>query len=260
MNKFEKLKEVISALREPETGCPWDLKQNLESLTRFMSEESAEYISAVASGNSEDIKDELGDVLLQVVLNAKVAEQEGLFDIEDVIQNITDKMIRRHPHVFSDTKVKNTEEVITNWDAIKQQENPKTPLEKLFDISKSLPATMEADQIGRKSKKVNFDWAGPMQVLDKVKEELGELEDEMNLESQNQKAIEHEVGDLLFSCVQLARHLNVNPELALKKCNERFYSRFSHVAALVEQDGRDFTEFKSEELESFWVKAKQLEK
>jgi tetrapyrrole methylase family protein/MazG family protein len=260
LDKFEKLKEVISALRDPETGCPWDLKQNLESLTRFMSEESSEYISAVASGNPEEIKDELGDVLLQVVLNAKVAEQEGLFDIDDVVQNITDKMIRRHPHVFADTKVNNTEEVISNWDAIKQQENPKTPLEKLFDISKSLSALMEADQIGRKSKKVNFDWPGPLQVLDKVKEELGELEEEIHQSEKNQKAIEHELGDLLFSCVQLARHMNVNPELALKKCNERFYSRFTHVAKLVEKDGRDFTDFAPEELEKFWVEAKKLEK
>lgn len=260
--KFEKLLEVISALREPETGCPWDLKQDLNSLTRFMSEESSEYISAVASGKTNEIADELGDVLLQVVLNAKVAEQENKFDINQVIDNITEKMIRRHPHVFANVDVKDTDEVIKNWDEIKQSEKTQSPLEKLFDIPKSLTGLMEADQIGRKSKKLNFDWDDVSQVIEKVEEELTELKVEINElkekgESQElQSKIEHEMGDLLFSCVQVSRHLKVNPELALKKCNERFYGRFQIVSKKVAESGISICDTTSENLEKYWKEAK----
>lgn len=262
--KFQKLLEIIDALREPESGCPWDLKQDLESLTRFMSEESSEYISAVASGNTDEMADELGDVLLQVVLNAKIASQENKFNIDDVIDKISDKMIRRHPHVFSDKKLNTSEEVLTNWEQIKQTEKKQSPMDKLLNIPASLTALMEADQIGRKSKKLNFDWPGHLPVFDKVieevnevKEEIDQIPDDLNISEELHKKIEHEIGDLLFSSVQLARHLNINPELALKKCNQRFYDRFSKLHDKLTVSGRDIQNQSVDELEKLWDEVKK---
>lgn len=253
--KFSKLLDIISALRHPETGCPWDLEQNLDTLTRYAIEEANEYVSAVASEDNKEICDELGDILLQVVLNAKVAEQEKRFNIDNVIDSISEKMIRRHPHVFSDEKLKTTEEIKVKWEEIKQQEKQSSPTDKLFSIPKSLSGNMEAFEIGKKSTKLNFDWNSPLAVLEKVKEELTELEDEILAKKRNPESIEHEVGDLLFSCVQLARHLEVNPELAIKKCNQRFYNRFSLVLEQI-PEGKSTSDYTSEELEKLWTIAK----
>ncbi|MEC9282176.1 MAG: nucleoside triphosphate pyrophosphohydrolase [Bdellovibrionota bacterium] len=269
LEEIREFEAVVSALRKPETGCPWDLQQDLNSLTKFMSEESSEYISAVASGNPEEMKDELGDVLLQVFLNAKIAEQDGLFSLEDVVKNIKEKMIRRHPHVFSDTKLNNSEEVKENWEKIKQTEKKKTPVEKLFSIPKSLPGLLEASEIGKKVAKLNFEWPTARSILSKLHEEVGEVieeldavssEDEFARDAEAFRKMEHEIGDLLFVVSQFSRKLNINPELAVKKCNERFYKRFSHVAEQVTQSGKDFYDFSEEEMEAFWRQAKSIEK
>ena len=269
LKELQEFESVVSALRDPKTGCPWDLQQNLNSLTQFMSEESSEYISAVAGGKSEEIKDELGDVLLQVFLNAKVAEQEGLFTLEDVVKNIKEKMIRRHPHVFSDTKLADSDAVKENWEKIKQTEKKNTPLEKLFSIPKSLPGLLEATEIGKSVAKLNFEWPSARSILSKLHEEVAEVieeldavssEDDFKTDKEAFRKMEHEIGDLLFVVSQFSRKLKINPELAVKKCNERFFQRFSHVAKKVEEAGREFNDFTSDEMENFWTEAKKIEK
>ena len=270
LKELKELEDVVTALRTPKTGCPWDLEQDLNSLTRFMAEESAEYISAVASGDVNEMKDELGDVLLQVFLNSKVAEQEDKFDLAAVVKNIKDKMIRRHPHVFSDQELKTSEAVKENWEKIKQSEKTKTPLEKLYSIPASLTGLSEAQEIGRKAKKVNFEWANAMDIIAKLEEEVGETKTELQDMLKNDgklepgtdafRKMEHELGDMLFVIAQLSRKLNIDAELAVKKCNQRFYSRFRHVADKVEASGKDFFDFELDDLEQFWSEAKKIEK
>ena len=268
LRELQELADVITALRDPKTGCPWDLEQNLETLTRFMNEEASEYVSAVAGGNPADMADELGDVLLQVFLNAKIAEQQQLFDLATVARGIKEKMIRRHPHVFGNHNLRSAEEVKKNWEKIKQQESPRSPVEKLFQIPQSLNGLQEAEKIGRCAENLNFDWQDAHAVFAKVEEELAETAAELahykeradDEDAAIKARLEHEIGDLFFATAQLARKLNINPELAIKKCNQRFYRRFQSVAKQVVESGKDFKDCSSAEMEAFWQEAKRQEK
>jgi tetrapyrrole methylase family protein/MazG family protein len=251
--EFEGLVKVVEHLRGPD-GCPWDKEQNHKTLTRFAIEEAHEFAEAVDGGDPEQIKEELGDVLLQVVLNAEVARQEGKFDVYDVVQSISDKMIRRHPHVFGDVKVGSSDEVLKNWGEIKAEEKREKKKAFSFDMPKDMPALLRAHKIGEKTKRVAFDWDNADQCWEKVAEEYGELREA--LDSKDRAHIEAELGDLLFCLSQLARHLDMDSEQALRITNTRFEKRFAKMQDLVKADGKDWETLPAPEKEIYWKKAK----
>ena len=266
LRNFSSLVKVVEDLRGPE-GCPWDKEQTNRSLTPYALEESCELAEAIESGQTTEIISELGDLLLQVVLHAEILKNEGRGEIEDVIEAINSKMIRRHPHVFADLSVANSDEVLKNWDQIKAQEkgdnNPLRPGE--FEVPKSLPALQRSAKIGKKTKKTGFDWSNWKEVIPKVKEELCELEEALesfpteNLDKvqESQKShVEHEIGDLLFAISQLARHLKVDPEQALRRTNQRFEKRYKTMIDICEENQQDFTQLDVNSKEELWGKAK----
>lgn len=239
--------KVVEHLRGPQ-GCPWDKEQTHATLTRFAIEEAHELGEAIDSGDQKAIRDELGDLLLQVVLHAEIARQEGRFDIHDVIQNISEKMVRRHPHVFGDVKAETSAEVLDNWAEIKAQEKGhKDP----FDIPKGLPALLRAHKIGEKTKKVAFDWDNAGQCWGKVIEELEELKEAVTVQE-----TAAELGDLLFSLSQWARHKGLDAEQALRQTNLSFEVRFKKMQALVKVAGLDWDTLPASEKEVYWKKAK----
>lgn len=250
LRDFEGLLKVVEHLRGPD-GCPWDKEQTHETLTRFAIEEAHELGEAIDSGDEKAIRDELGDLLLQVVLHSEIARQEKRFDINDVIQNISEKMVRRHPHVFADTKAATSEEVLDNWAEIKAKEKGhKDP----FDIPKNLPALLRAHKIGEKTKKVAFDWDNAGQCWDKVEEEFGELKEATA--SGDSKEMEAELGDLLFSLSQWARHMDLDAEQALRKTNMSFEKRFKKMQSLVKDAGLDWSKVPAADKERYWKQAK----
>lgn len=256
LRQFQSLVEIVTHLRGPQ-GCPWDKQQTHESLTRFAIEEAHELAEALESNDSTAIREELGDLLLQVVLNAEIARQNQSFSIEDVIETLCDKMIRRHPHVFSEQQVNSAEEVKQNWEEIKRQEK-KPSTSQGFELPKDLPALLASFKIGEKTKKYNFDWTSLPPVIEKVKEELAELE--MAVQNNDPVNIQEEIGDLLFSVAQVARHLAVDPEQALRKTNKKFESRFIAMQEVALKQGLDFKSLDADQLESLWVAAKSLQR
>ena len=251
---FSSLVEIVQALRGPE-GCPWDKEQTHKSLTRFAIEEAHELADAIDRNQDDEIRDELGDLLLQVVLNAEIARQDSRFDINDVIASIGEKMVRRHPHVFADVQVSGSDEVLDNWTKIKAKEKGQEDDFVRFNLPSGLPALIGAHKIGEKTKKWHFDWSRPEEVLAKVEEEVAELKEA--LKNKVQSEIEHELGDLLFSVAHLARHLDVEAEQALRTTNHRFESRFVLMQKLCRQDAKDFGKLTTQELETYWEKAKR---
>lgn len=252
LREFAGLIKVVESLRGPD-GCPWDKEQTHQTLTRFAIEEAHELAEAIDSGDSGEIRDELGDVLLQVVLHSEIARQDGRFDIHDVVQAIGEKMVRRHPHVFGDVVAENSEVVLKNWAEIKAAEKG-GEAKPLFDVPKNMPALLRAVKIGEKTKKVDFDWDNPAQCWDKVSEELKELQDAVKIGDRS--AVEAEFGDLLFSLAQWARHSAIDPEQALRKTNVSFEDRFMKMQELVKADGREWEKLSAADKETYWKRAK----
>ena len=243
--------EVVRCLRAP-GGCPWDREQTPATLKPFIVEESYEVIDAIDSGNQAEVCEELGDLLLQIALQAQIASENGDFDIADVARGITAKLIHRHPHVFGDVEVDGSGEVLKNWEQLKQQEKTGRGL---FDgLPSQLPVLQRAARIGEKAGRVGFDWADAAAVREKVAEELAELD--AAVDGDDPRAIEHELGDLLFAVAQWARHLGLAPEEALRASCSRFQGRFELMSELIEQDGRTIGELSAEQLESAWQRAK----
>ena len=254
-HRFETLRYVIAALRGPD-GCPWDRKQTHESLKKYLLEEAYELLDAIDRQDDDNIIEELGDVLLQVMLHAQIGEDEGMFSINDVIYSITEKMIRRHPHVFADANVENAEEVVRNWESIKAEEKGKQATSLLDEVAKSLPGLLKAYQYQKKAAKVGFDWKDVEPMWQKVREEIEEFQQEAVVDSNKQKLI-NEFGDLLFALVNIARYYDINPEEALAMTNEKFYRRFSYIEEQVKASGLDITSLTLEQLDSFWEEAKE---
>jgi len=253
---FDKLVKIVAALRG-EDGCPWDKEQTHSTLTSSLVEEAYEVIEAIDANNPSKLKEELGDLLMQVMLHAQIATEEGEFDICDVIESITEKLIRRHPHVFGELEVEDAKEVLSNWEAIKRTEKGYEERKSLLDgIPSQLPNLLRAKKIQSKVSRVGFDWKHAEEVLPKIQEELDELKD--CLSSNDQLAIEMEIGDLLFSIVNLSRFLNVEPEDALRKTNAKFIKRFKMMEAEIEKQGKSFDDFDLEGLDELWEKAKGL--
>jgi tetrapyrrole methylase family protein/MazG family protein len=264
VKEFEEFVSVIKKLRDPNGGCPWDLAQTNESIRPYLVEECYEVLEAIDSKNDNELKKELGDVLLQVVLHSQIASDRGAFTIEDVVKLITEKMITRHPHVFkSDVKTPNLidaktpEDVKLNWERIKQNERKNAGEDQsiLSGIPKALPALVRAERIGQKAAKFNFDWKESKDVWEKVIEEVGELKAELNdFENFDKKRVSSELGDLLFAIAQLGRRLGTHSEDALRECCDRFTTRFNHVEKSLE---KPMPEYSVEELEVLWQKAKK---
>lgn len=250
LSDFSALINVVKDLRGPD-GCPWDKEQTHQSLTQYAIEEAHEFAEAADQGNTKDIIEELGDLLLQVVLNAEIGRQEGKFHIGDVIKSINNKMIRRHPHVFADVKVDGIEDVWNNWQQIKEQEKGSP---KGFNIPAHLPALIYSQKIGIKTRKFNFDWNHVNDVIAKVEEELQELKEAIAVKSTQEQ--QEEVGDLLFSVVQVARHLDLDAEQSLRMTNKKFEERFRYMQKIADEDGLNFKELSEDTLEDLWIKAK----
>ena len=255
--QIHRLIDVIAKLRDPVNGCPWDLKQTHQSLLKYLIEESYEFVHATETRNFAKMEEEIGDVLLQVLLHSQLAAESNQFNIESVAKKLADKMIYRHPHVFVDQSLAQTpEEVMKNWAELKQKEK-KEREETFFSKEDTfMPALMSANKIGKKSAQVNFDWDDVSQVLAKVDEELEEVKVEMQDIAKNKDKIKEEIGDLLFSVAQLARHMEIDPEQALKEANIKFINRFTKLEKAIKDDHKDILKMSVPELEVYWQKIK----
>ncbi|MBX9973485.1 nucleoside triphosphate pyrophosphohydrolase [Cytobacillus firmus] len=249
---FSKLRSIISELRGP-NGCPWDKKQTHESLKKYLIEEAYELIEAIDNEDSEHMTEELGDVLLQVMLHAQIGEDEGYFSIDDVIEGLSEKMVRRHPHVFGDVQAEDEEDVLKNWQSIKQEEKGEKKESMMDSVPKSFPNLMRAAEIQKKAAKVGFDWKEVEPAWEKVKEEIAEFEKEAVNSSPE---MESEFGDILFALVNIARFYKIDAEEAVRKTNEKFIRRFTYVEERVMMSGRNFENFTLEQLDEFWNEAK----
>lgn len=250
LTAFERLLDIMDELREK---CPWDRKQTMQSLRHLTIEETYELGDAILDNNLEEVKKELGDLLLHIVFYAKIASENGAFDMADVAHGISEKLIRRHPHIYGDVEVADEEEVKKNWENIKLQEGKKSVLE---GVPKSLPALVKASRIQDKAAGIGFDWEASSQVLEKVKEELTELQTE--IEQGNQEKIEEELGDVLFSLINYARFLEVDPESALEKTNKKFIKRFQYLEQKAQESNKSLQEMTLTEMDFFWEEAKKL--
>jgi len=261
---FEAFCKLIEALRTPETGCPWDLEQDHKSLRSFMIEEAYEAADALGGDNADEKADELGDVLLQVVLNAQVAKDEGSFDILDVINKITAKMIRRHPHVFGNEQERSERsiaEVKTKWQEIKNLERGSKPKEKgIFHAAKKVnPSTTQSLKIGKIASQNNFDWDDPREVLDQLISEMEEVKEAFEDVKTNKAHVIEELGDVYFTVSQLCRHLGADPEVVSRDANFKFLGRFEKVEKIAQSKGVEVKNASKKELESFWNEAKKIQ-
>ncbi|MSM41523.1 MAG: nucleoside triphosphate pyrophosphohydrolase [Geobacter sp.] len=254
---FERLMTIMKRLRGP-AGCPWDAEQNHESLKRYLLEECYEVLEAIDANNDELLKEELGDLLLQPVFHAVIADERGAFTMDDILASICEKLIRRHPHVFGDDTIKSSDEQIVNWEKIKQQEKGNERRSALSGIPPHLPALLKAQKITEKAARVGFDWEDSDQVFAKVLEELREFEE--SVVSGNREEMEAELGDLLFAIVNLGRFLSLTPEEALRKTIDRFTSRFSYIEQTLQGQNISMQDATLHEMESLWQEAKVLER
>jgi nucleoside triphosphate diphosphatase len=303
LSEMQRLLKIMAQLRDPQSGCPWDVKQTMESLTRYTIEEAYEVADAIANGDMHDIKDELGDLLFQVVFYAQIASESRAFSFDDVAKSISDKLVRRHPHVFANALasegVSDTNENVTvertllsdsalnaQWDAIKAQEkqlkkqrlkqdSEATENSILDNVPKGMPALMYAQKLQKACAKVGFDWSDAAPVIDKVREEVEEIQQELDFKQRaqgalktgvvplnsgvpdNQQAIEEEIGDALFAMVNLARHCKVDADTALRNASNKFANRFKGVERLAAEQGDKLDALTLDEMEALWQKVKQ---
>ena len=248
LKAFDRLLTIMDELREQ---CPWDKKQTMETLRHLTIEETYELGDAILENDLNEIKKELGDVLLHIVFYAKIGSETNDFDIADVCNDICEKLISRHPHIYGDVKVEDEEEVKRNWENLKLKEGKKSVLE---GVPKSLPALVKASRIQDKVAGVGFDWEEPQQVFEKLQEELGELQHEIN--ENNQEKIEAEFGDVLFSMINYARFLKVNPENALERTNKKFIKRFQYLEGKAKEMDKSLKDMTLAEMDIFWNEAK----
>ncbi|HWP42866.1 MAG TPA: nucleoside triphosphate pyrophosphohydrolase [Blastocatellia bacterium] len=264
-DRFRELVRLIERLRAP-GGCPWDREQTHESLKPMLLEEAYEVVEAIDEGDDEEFVGELGDLMLQVVFHSQIAAEEGRFHIADVIERVSSKMVRRHPHVFGEDTAATSSEVLRNWEAIKEAElaqkarSSEQPGSMLDSVSTKLPAVMEAFQMTTKVSRVDFDWPDVGAVLEKLDEEVDELKRAVASETPSHSEIADEVGDLLFVAVNVARLLGIDPESALKASNRKFRRRFRYIEDRLREQGRKPADSNHVEMDALWDEAKRLEK
>lgn len=261
---ISRLIEIMAALRDPETGCAWDAKQTFATVAPYTIEEAYEVLDAIERGDMGDLREELGDLLLQVVFHARMAEEAGHFDFGDVVETITTKMIRRHPHVFGDAEAREAGMAKGMWERIKAEEKAERRARRngaeqehsgyLDDVTRALPALMRALKLQEKASRVGFDWGAPEPVLDKIEEEVAELREAMT--EGRQAAVAEEFGDLLFALVNLGRHLKLDPEVALRDANEKFRRRFNAVERGLAAEGKALGAVSLAEMEGIWQREK----
>ncbi len=269
---ISRLYEIMAALRDPKTGCAWDLAQDFASIRHFTIEEAYEVADAIEREDYVDLRDELGDLLLQPIFHAQLASEQGLFDIDDVILSITQKLIRRHPHVFGDVDAKDPMEARASWDRIKQLERDKKqadkikagiktvkPISILDDVPKPLPSLSRADKLSKRAATVGFDWPNWQKTYEKCTEELDEVKEAIEGEK-GEKAIGEEIGDALFALANLARHLDIDPEAALRDANKKFTRRFAYVEQRCKQDDIALNKAGLERLDGYWNEIRQKDK
>jgi ATP diphosphatase len=269
---IEKLRWIMAQLRDPETGCPWDMKQDFASITSHTLEEAYEVVDAIEQGDFVELEKELGDLLFQVIFYSQLGQEQQHFDFDSVISAICEKLIRRHPHVFAEATLQTDAEIKANWENEKalerQQKNDKqgsefidrANLSILADIPKNLPALSQTAKIQKRCSHVGFDWDNPQDVFAKIVEEVQEVKDELDAETVNKKALAEELGDLMFAVVNLCRHAKEDPETLLRQANKKFSRRFVGVEEQVNQSGKSFTEHDLAELENYWQQVKIQEK
>lgn len=259
MSQLEQLLAIMVRLRDPKAGCPWDRCQSFETIAPHTIEEAYEVADAIDRQDPQDLADELGDLLFQVVFHAELAKEQGLFSFQDVVQHIIDKLVRRHPHVFGEASIESAEEQSLAWEGHKARERAARQGDKppsLMDhVTAGLPAVLRASKLQRRAAAVAFDWIDALQVLDKVREELDETERVIR-SGGSQEETTHEIGDLIFSCVNLARHLRVDAEMALRGANRRFEERFRRMEALAAASGHGLAELDLAQMNQFWEQAK----
>ena len=256
-----RLIEIMAALRTPGSGCPWDLEQTFATIAPYTLEEAYEVADAIARGSMDDLKDELGDLLLQVVFHARMAQEQGAFGFDDVVEAITTKLVRRHPHVFADADGKTAEAVKGLWEKIKAEERagrPEPPKGALAGVPAALPALTRALKLQDKAGRVGFDWNDPRAVLAKIREEADEIEAELDKTDRSKAG--SEVGDLLFAVVNLARHLQADPEAILRDTNRKFERRFASIEAALAARGKLPKDASLAEMDALWDEAKAAEK
>ena len=252
ISPFNKLREIMATLRGP-GGCNWDKKQTHKSLLPYLVEETYEVVEAIETENPDLLREELGDLLIQIIFHARIAEEAGQFDIDDAVNGINEKLINRHPHVFGEKKDLNPQEVRDQWEKIKINSGEKKSV--INGIPKSAPALIKAFRFGEKAAGVGFDWKDAAEVMDKIREETAEIETELS--DGNKEKLESEIGDLLFAISSLARKCDINPEQALNKTLEKFQKRFNYIEEKVRRSGKTFDDFTLDELEAFWQQAKE---
>ncbi len=253
---FDRLRDITRALRMPD-GCPWDREQTHATLRKNLLEEAYEVIAAIEAEDDENLCEELGDLLFQVMIHAQLADEEGAFNVDDVVGGITEKMIRRHPHVFGHAEAETSEDVITNWEAIKKKEKKAQSASALLkDVPQSFTALMRADKLQSRAAKAGFDWDDPSEALEKVREETSEVSEELGRVPVQEKALEEELGDLLFACVNTARLAGVDAEQALRLANDKFLTRFTAMEDLAASEGKCFSALSLDEQEVLWQRVK----
>lgn len=268
---ISRLIEIMAALREPETGCPWDVVQTFETIKPYTIEEAYEVADAIERGDMDDLCDELGDLLLQVVFHARMAEEQGEFSFGDVVEAVTRKMIRRHPHVFAVSGADTPGKVKLQWDEIKQAEKRERRERRsrrglseedtgghLGHVQRSFPALTEALKLQERAAKVGFDWSSPEPILDKIEEEIGELREA--LAAGDRKKVEDELGDLIFAVVNIGRHVGTEPEMALRGTNTKFRRRFQHIETALAGAGETLEAATLDRMEELWQAAKAIER
>ena len=268
---IDRLLDIMAALRTPVTGCPWDLEQSFATIAPYTIEEAYEVADAVERGDLDDLKDELGDLLLQVVFHAQMAREANAFDFDDVAATISDKMVRRHPHVFGDGQADAPDAVKAQWETIKAEENRERTArrakkdlgaedERFLDaVPVALPALLAAHKLQKKVARVGFDWPETDAVIGKIREELGEVESELAGSPARRDRLEDEIGDLLFAVANLARHLKIDPEAALRRTNAKFRRRFGHIEDSLRASGQSLDAASLDEMEAHWQAAKAAE-
>jgi tetrapyrrole methylase family protein/MazG family protein len=255
-DKFIQLVEIVKTLRSPE-GCPWDREQNLLSIKNHFLEEAFELVDALDNEDIPNIREELGDIIFHVVFHSVMAEEEGKFNLEDVIAEVNEKLIRRHPHVFGDLGKIDTEEVVVNWEKIKEQEKKNKRKSVLDDIPGSFPSIQRSQKMQERVRKVGFDWPNMAECMKKVNEEINEFKEAVD--TGIKKDIEHELGDVFFALINLSRFLKVDPDEALRKANKRFHKRFSYIEQNLQERGLSSEDATIEQMEELWQEAKKME-
>ncbi len=260
---IQKLVEVMRRLRDPNGGCPWDLEQNFKTIAPYTLEETYEVVEAIEQDDPKAIKEELGDLLFQIVFHARIASEAGLFDLDQIAETVADKMVERHPHVFGDRNANTAEAVLTNWEADKaakreaQAKAEGRPVSALDGVSAALPGLTRAIKLQKRAARTGFDWADAKDIIAKIHEEIAELEAEMN---SGKDAQEDELGDVFFALANLARRLDIDPETALRRTNRKFERRFREIEKRLAAQGRKLEDSSLEEMEAIWVAIKREEK